>query len=53
MYVRIGDGARRLRFGEGFKVDPQASLFAELKELLGEDCVVQGAVVPSNGSRGC
>jgi DNA polymerase-3 subunit alpha len=45
MYVHIGDGARRLRFGDGFRVDPQATLFAELKELLGEDCVVQSAGV--------
>lgn len=43
MYVRIGDGVRRLRFGDGFRVDPQATLFAELKELLGDDCVVQNA----------
>ncbi len=51
MYVHIGDGARRLRFGDGFKVDPQASLFAELKELLGEGCVVQGVGAPSQGAR--
>jgi DNA polymerase-3 subunit alpha len=51
MYIQVGDGARRLRFGEGFKVDPQASLFAELKELLGEGCVVQGAGAPANGAR--
>ncbi len=42
MYVRMGEGARRLRFGDGFRVEPQASLFAELKELLGDDCVCQG-----------
>jgi DNA polymerase-3 subunit alpha len=42
MYVRMGEGERRLRFGDGFRVEPQASLFAELKELLGEDCVCQG-----------
>ena len=46
MYVRMGEGARRLRFGSGFRVDPQASLFAELKELLGEGCVCQGAATP-------
>jgi DNA polymerase-3 subunit alpha len=39
MYVRSGAQARRLRFGDGYRVDPQASLFAELKELLGEGCV--------------
>ena len=43
MHVRHGDTARRLRFGDGFRVDPQASLFAELKALLGEACVCQGA----------
>lgn len=42
MYVRMAEGSRRLRFGDGFRVEPQASLFAELKELLGEDCVYQG-----------
>ena len=51
MYVRIGDGARRLRFGDGFKVEPQASLFAELKELLGEDSVIQGIMAPSGPAR--
>jgi DNA polymerase-3 subunit alpha len=45
MYVRMGDKARRLRFGDGFKVEPQATLFAELKELLGEDCVAHGVEV--------
>jgi DNA polymerase III subunit alpha len=48
MYVRHGETSRRLRFGEGFRVDPQASLFAELKALLGESCVCQGA--PRNGA---
>ncbi len=43
MYVRWNEGARRLRFGDGYRVEPQASLFAELKELLGEDSVCQGA----------
>lgn len=42
MYVRMDEGPRRLRFGEGYRVEPQASLFAELKELLGEGCVCQG-----------
>ena len=43
MYVQSGAQARRLRFGDGYRVDPQASLFAELKELLGEGCVGQGS----------
>jgi DNA polymerase-3 subunit alpha len=42
MYVRMGEGARRLRFGDDYRVEPQPSLFAELKELLGEDAVYQG-----------
>jgi DNA polymerase-3 subunit alpha len=46
MYVRSGEQARRLRFGDGYRVDPQASLFAELKELLGEGCVGQGPPFP-------
>jgi DNA polymerase-3 subunit alpha len=46
MYVRSGAQARRLRLGDGYRVDPQASLFAELKELLGEGCVVQGPPFP-------
>jgi DNA polymerase-3 subunit alpha len=29
-----------LRFGDGYRVDRQTSLFAELKVLLGEDCVL-------------
>ena len=49
MYVRAGAAARRLRFGDGFRVDPQASLFAELKELLGEGCVGQGVGPPAGG----
>jgi hypothetical protein len=51
MYVSAGEGARRLRLGDGFKVDPQASLFAELQELLGEGCVCQGGGSPSNGAK--
>ncbi len=51
MYVRAAGGAQRLRLGDGFKVDPQASLFAELKELLGESCVCQGNGVQFNGVR--
>jgi DNA polymerase-3 subunit alpha len=39
MHVRHGDLSRRLRFGDGFRVDPQTSLFAELKALLGDACV--------------
>ncbi len=42
MHVRHGETSRRLRFGDGFRVDPQTSLFAELKALLGEACVCQG-----------
>ena len=42
MYVRSTLGSRRLRFGEGFRVDPQASLLAELKELLGDAAVHHG-----------
>ncbi len=42
MYVHMGEEARRLRLGDDYRVDPQASLFAELKELLGESCVCQG-----------
>jgi DNA polymerase-3 subunit alpha len=42
MYVRTGESARRLRLGDGYRVDPQTSLFAELKELLGDGCVFQG-----------
>jgi DNA polymerase-3 subunit alpha len=51
MYVRMGEGARRLRLGDSFRVDPQASLFAELKELLGASCVYQGTQAPANGLR--
>jgi DNA polymerase-3 subunit alpha len=50
MYVSTGGNARRLRLGEGFKVDPQGSLFAELQELLGAGCVCQGKVAPANGA---
>jgi DNA polymerase-3 subunit alpha len=52
MYVQVGTDARRLRFGEGYRVDPQASLFAELKELLGAGCVLHGSGSPAgaNGS---
>ncbi|MBN1320094.1 MAG: DNA polymerase III subunit alpha [Thermoleophilia bacterium] len=50
MYVRIGENARRLRLGDGFRVDPQASLFAELKELLGASCVCQGNGAPFLGA---
>jgi DNA polymerase III subunit alpha len=41
--VNTPQGCRSLRFGERFKVDPQTSLFAELKVLLGEECVRQTA----------
>ncbi len=39
--VKTDGGLFRLRFGEQFKVDPQTSLFAELKCLLGDGCVMQ------------
>jgi len=42
MYVNAGGSERRLRLGEGFRVEPQASLYAELQELLGAGCVCQG-----------
>jgi DNA polymerase-3 subunit alpha len=48
MHVKHGDTSRRLRFGDGFKVDPHSSLFAELKALLGESSVCQ---LPSGGMR--
>jgi DNA polymerase-3 subunit alpha len=51
MYVSAGEGARRLRLGDGFKVDPQASLFAELQELLGEGCVCQGGGASPSGMK--
>ncbi len=41
MHVKHGETSRRLRFGDGFRVDPQTSLFAELKALLGESSVCQ------------
>ena len=47
MHVKHGDTFRRLRFGDGFKVDPHSSLFAELKALLGESSVCQG---PAGGA---
>ena len=50
MYVRYGEQARRLRFGDGYRVDPQASLFAELKELLGDSCVGQESPFPRNST---
>ena len=42
--VRVASvrGPLRLRLGERYKVEPQASLFAELRVLLGEQCVAQG-----------
>ena len=47
MHVKHGSTSRRLRFGDGFKVDPHSSLFAELKALLGESSVCQG---PAGGA---
>ena len=46
MHVRMGERAKWLRLGDGYRVDPQASLFAELKQLLGETCVCQGTQRP-------
>jgi DNA polymerase III subunit alpha len=40
--VASAGGGVRLRLGDGFKVEPQASLFAELRVLLGEQCVGHG-----------
>jgi DNA polymerase-3 subunit alpha len=48
--VRHGETSRRLRFGDGFRVDPQTSLFAELKALLGEACVCQGPARNGTGT---
>lgn len=39
MHVATSEGSYRLRCGERYRVDPQTSLFAELKLLLGESCV--------------
>jgi DNA polymerase-3 subunit alpha len=50
MSVSTGAGARRLRLGEGYKVDPQGGLFAELKSLLGEGCVTHGPQARRNGN---
>ncbi len=52
MYVSAGGNKRRLRLGEGFRVDPQASLFAELQELLGAGCVCQGKAARLNSTAG-
>jgi DNA polymerase-3 subunit alpha len=37
--VRTSADCVRVRFGDGFRVDPQTSFFAELRVLLGESCV--------------
>jgi len=50
LYIRSSEGTRRLRLGDSFRVDPQACLFAELKELLGEGCVCQGNGASSEGA---
>jgi len=42
LHVRTPSGGRCLRFGDGYRVDPHGDLFAELKALLGENCVRQG-----------
>ncbi|GAB4248849.1 MAG: DNA polymerase III subunit alpha [Thermoleophilia bacterium] len=39
--IATSAGSCLLRFGERYKVDPQTSLFAELKCLLGDGCVIQ------------
>jgi DNA polymerase-3 subunit alpha len=39
--VLSGERATTLRFGDGYRVDPQTSFFAELQVLLGEGCVTQ------------
>ena len=52
MYVSTGGAQRRLRLGDGFRVDPQASLFAELQELLGAGCVRQGRVTYTDKAAG-
>lgn len=49
LYVNSSAGVRRLRLGDNYRVDPQASLFAELKELLGEGCVCHGNGASKNG----
>ncbi len=41
MHISTPDGRYRLRCGEQYRVDPQTSLFAELKVLLGESCVTR------------
>jgi DNA polymerase-3 subunit alpha len=41
VHVSTPLGRRSLRMGDHYKVDPQTSLFAELKVLLGEECVRQ------------
>ncbi len=37
--VRTRSDCVRVRFGDGFRVDPQTSFFAEIRVLLGESCV--------------
>jgi len=43
LYVPAGSRTKRVRLGRQFRVEPQTTLFAELKQLFGEDCVQQGA----------
>jgi DNA polymerase-3 subunit alpha len=52
MYVSTGGSASRLRLGDGFRVSPETSLFAELQELLGPGCVCQGRATPTDGAAG-
>ncbi|MCX8033238.1 MAG: DNA polymerase III subunit alpha [Thermoleophilia bacterium] len=41
--VPVSGRLKRVRLGRRFRVEPQTTLFAELKQLFGEDCVHQGA----------
>jgi hypothetical protein len=40
LHMRTSAGERRLRFGDGYRVDPTAALRASLGELLGESAVL-------------
>src|SRR5660397_231688 len=45
VYIKGDEGNFRLRFGDQYRVDPQTSLFAELKVLLGDGKVSRGQPV--------
>jgi len=47
VHVETGQDHLRLRFGKGFRVDPQTSLFAELRVLLGEAGVFRYQPTPT------